>query len=229
MKRSSVNNAILESIDILDNAELRLPPFAYWNPDDWAAHKDQLGNMVKIGLGWDVTDFGTEDFAHCGGVLFTIRNGCINHPTIGTPYAEKFIILRHATEQVLPMHFHRMKTEDIINRSGGTLMMKLYGSMSDGQLDEVNSITLMTDGIPRTFRPGEVFEIGKGESITLTPGIYHSFWAKKDAGDVVAGEISSINDDTIDNVFLGEINRFSCIDEDAAPLFFLCNEYHAKM
>lgn len=68
-------------------------------------------------------------------------------------------------------------------------------------------------------------EIGKGCSITLHAGLYHRFWAKKGAGDLVVGEVSSINDDNTDNVFLKADTRYSVIEEDEPKLAPLCNEY----
>lgn len=38
--------------------------------------------------GWDVTDFGSDDFEHCGAVLFTVRNGDKNDKENKVPYAE---------------------------------------------------------------------------------------------------------------------------------------------
>jgi len=132
MKRSQINQAIQDALHILENNSIRLPSYAYWTPEQWKGCGENLYNLQKIMLGWDVTDFGSRNFDRIGGVLFTIRNGCPNDDSVGTPYAEKLIILRHKTRQTLPMHFHRIKTEDIINRGGGTLVMQLYASTERG-------------------------------------------------------------------------------------------------
>ena len=39
------------------------------------------------------------------------------------PYAEKYIILEDETEQEIPFHYHMDKTEDIINRGGGVMIV----------------------------------------------------------------------------------------------------------
>ena len=39
------------------------------------------------------------------------------------------------------------------------------------------------------------------------------------------GEVSSINDDNTDNVFLNEMARFTEIEEDEPIRYPLCNEY----
>jgi len=225
MKRSEINNAIRYAMKTLENNHLRLPAFAYWSMDDWNNRKDELSNISAIGLGWDVTDFGTGDFTKVGSVLFTVRNGSLTDKTAGTPYAEKIILQRHETQQEIPFHFHKMKTEDIINRGGGILMLELYNSSQDGGLDQKSQIKVKMDGFYHTFPAGTILEIEKGCSITLHPGLHHRFWAKKGAGDLVVGEVSSVNDDNTDNVFLKAPKRFSEIEEDEAAYAPLCNEY----
>lgn len=225
MKRSEINSAIRHAIKILEDNQLRLPAFAYWGMEEWKQNIDELDNIKAIGLGWDVTDFGEGDFNHIGAVLFTVRNGSITNKSLGTPYAEKIILQRHETQQEIPLHFHRVKTEDIINRGGGILMLELFNSCTDDSLDTTSPVTVKMDGFVRTFPAGAVVEIEKGCSITLQPGLYHRFWAKKGAGDLVVGEVSSINDDETDNVFFRELRRFSDIEEDEAVFIPLCGEY----
>ncbi len=64
-----------------------------------------------------------------------------------------------------------------------------------------------------------------GESVTLPPYLYHQFYGEKDKGLVLVGEVSRVNDDEKDNRFLDPIARFTQIDEDEPPLYYLCNEY----
>ena len=45
-------------------------------------------------------------------------------------------------------------------------------------------------------------------------------------GELIAGEVSKVNDDNTDNYFLEETFRFSEIVEDEAILHPLCNEYN---
>lgn len=73
--------------------------------------KERIINTI---LGWDITDYGMEDFNRIGSVLFTIRNGVMNALGIGTPYAEK--LLPTMDVQRLLLHFHYSKCEDIINQ-----------------------------------------------------------------------------------------------------------------
>jgi len=225
MKRSEINSAIRYAIKTLEDNHLRLPAFAYWSMEKWKEHGHKLDNIKAVCLGWDVTDFGTGDFDRVGSVLFTVRNGSLLDPSVGTPYAEKIIFQRHESEQEIPFHFHKMKTEDIINRGGGVLMLELFNSTPGGGLDTKKPITVKMDGIMCNLPAGAIVEIKKGCSITLHPRLHHRFWAKKGAGDLVVGEVSSINDDNVDNVFLKVPKRFSEIEEDEAALFPLCGEY----
>lgn len=214
--------AIQHAINALEANNMRLPDFAYWPPSEWAGH--DISNIPALGLGWDVTDFGTGEFPRVGAVLFTVRNGSQANPTFGTPYAEKVIFQLHETAQEIPFHFHGIKTEDIINRGGGVLMLELYNSTAEGALDKTSEVTVKMDGFLRTFSPGAIIEVSKGNSITLPPGLYHRFWAKKGAGDLIVGEISSINDDATDNFFLEVPKRFTEILEDEPPKFLLSGD-----
>lgn len=225
MKRSEINNAILYALKTLENNNLCLPAFAYWTMEEWRRRHAELDNIKAVGLGWDVTDFGTGNFERCGSVLFTVRNGNLSDTKLGTPYAEKIIFQRHGTEQEIPFHFHKIKTEDIINRGGGILMLELFNSTPDGGIDRENEIHVKMDGIIQTLPAGVVVEIEKGSSITLHPKLHHRFWAKKGAGDLVVGEISTVNDDNTDNVFLKVDRRFAVVVEDEPALMPLCNEY----
>lgn len=224
MKRSEINQRIIWAKNLLDKNNIKLPVFGSWELDEWKEKKCLINRIKKTMLGWDVTDFGSNDFNSTGAVLFTIRNGNIDEKDCGTPYAEKVILMKEG--QVLPLHFHFSKIEDIINRGGGVLILQLYHSKEDGSIDENKDITVFCDGISKTVKAGESIEILPGNSITLTPYVYHRFIAKEDAGDLVVGEVSKINDDNEDNRFAKEnANRFSEIIEDEKILHPLCNEY----
>ena len=62
-----------------------------------------------------------------------------------------------------------------------------------------------------------------GDSVTLLPGNWHKFWGE--GGDVLIGEVSTVNDDVTDNVFVEKIGRFSDIDEDEPPVHLLVADY----
>jgi D-lyxose ketol-isomerase len=69
--------------------------------------------------------------------------------------------------------------------------------------------------------------VRKGGSISLTPYLAHVFGPRPGTGDLIAGEVSKVNDDNTDNYFLEPVARFAEIVEDEKPLHPLCNEYAA--
>lgn len=225
MKRSEINHAIQTAKEAMAAIQFRLPCFSEWSLEQWKENAAKTDTIEKVMLGWDVSDFGAGDFDHVGAVLFTIRNGNLYDSELGVPYCEKAIVFHDYEKQVIPFHFHNNKTEDIINRGNGIMEIELYNSMPDGRMDPDSEVQVSMDGIWHTVKPGEIIEITPGNSITLTPRMYHRFGAKKGAGNLVAGEVSKINDDNLDNVFAEEQKRFSDIIEDEAILHPLCNEY----
>ena len=46
-----------------------------------------------------------------------------------------------------------------------------------------------------------------------------------EGGDVLIGEVSTVNDDLTDNIFREPIGRFAEIDEDVAPTHLLVSDY----
>lgn len=223
MKRSEVNAAIEWAKKLLKDNNIALPVFAEWKREDWIKNAELTDTIQKTMLGWDVTDYGLDDYEKIGGVLFTIRNGDQKDNSIGVPYAEKYILL--ADGQGLPTHFHYSKTEDIINRAGGILALKLYNAKEDESIDYESDVVVYMDGIKNTVKAGELVKVPVGSSISLTPYMYHIFWALEGKGDLVVGEVSSVNDDNVDNRFNPRLPRFGDIEEDEAAIHPLCNEY----
>lgn len=221
MKRSEVNQYIGYAMKFMAENRFYLPKWAYWTPSDWETMKDRCEEIVENGLGWDITDFGSGNFLKTGLTLVTLRNGNLDKPS--KQYCEKIMLVRN--NQVTPMHYHILKTEDIINRGGGMLCMKLWNSEPDGSLSE-GSLEVKIDSIRTTVRSGETVYLKPGQSICYTPYLYHTFWAE--GGDCLVGEVSSVNDDKKDNCFREDRGRFSAIEEDEEIRHYLCNEYPVK-
>ena len=223
MKRSEINESIRKAEQFIQSYRFALPPFAGWTPAQWQQMGAQCDEIRDNMLGWDITDYGLCKFHEVGLVLITLRNGNQQNAKYPKPYAEKLLISEE--NQVCPMHFHRRKMEDIINRGGGIMMMQLYHSDKDGKLDTQSDVTVVSDGVQLTLAAGTVLELGVGQSVTLTQGLYHAFWAKAGAGPVLIGEVSECNDDNTDNYFYEPMWRFPTIEEDEAPYRLLCTEY----
>jgi len=223
MKRSRINEIIREADAFIRSFGFILPPFAYWTPGEMASRRAEIGGIVDARLGWDITDYGKERFDQMGLFLFTVRNGLEADLKRGGGmcYAEKIMISRQ--DQLSPMHRHIVKAEDIINRGGGTLALKLYNSDAEGVIDKTTEVVVATDGVIRRQGPGEILRLNPGESVTLLPGNWHAFWGE--GGDVLIGEVSTVNNDLTDNIFAEPIGRFAEIEEDEDPLHLLVSDY----
>ena len=222
MKRSQINQAIRWAEDLMKKHRVHLPDTAFYSPQQWKDLSSQAQTVSKTMLGWDITDFGSGDFQKIGAVLYTVRNGLMDDPSVGVPYCEKYILMRAG--QRLPKHYHVFKTEDIINRAGGVLEVMLWNADESGrQLD--TDVTVYMDGIQRVFKAGEKIDLTPGNSISLTPYIAHIFGPKPGSADLIVGEVSKVNDDNTDNYFLETAGRFPAIEEDEPPIHLLCNEY----
>lgn len=223
MKRSRVNQIMAEADAMIRQYGFVLPPFAYWTPEEFKAKRDVARNVITARCGWDITDYGDGRFDAMGLFLFTLRNGRLADLQRGGGmcYAEKLLISRQ--DQLSPMHTHVIKAEDIINRGGATLVIELYGSDDDGNFAEDRGGTVYCDGIQRDFAAGEKLKLAPGESVTLMPGDWHAFWGE--GGDVLIGEVSTVNDDETDNIFRAPIGRFAEIEEDEAPTHLLVSDY----
>lgn len=222
MKRSELNGKLCEAVEFISAMNFKLPPFAYWTPDEWACKGHDVDEIRDNMLGWDITDFGSGDFEKVGLLLFTIRNGNLADGRYRKPYAEKLMIAQE--NQVTPFHFHWQKMEDIINRGGGNLQVQVYNATADDQFD-VTPVTVSVDGRSFEVEAGAIITLTPGESIALPPRQYHKFWGQPGFGSVLLGEVSMVNDDRSDNRFYEPAGRFPAVDEDAPPLYLLCNEY----
>ncbi|MDD9741664.1 MULTISPECIES: D-lyxose/D-mannose family sugar isomerase [Marinovum] len=225
MKRSRINDIMAQADDMIRSHGFALPPFAYWTPDEFKSRKDDARAVIEARCGWDITDYGDGRFDEMGLFLFTLRNGRLADLQRGGGmcYAEKLLISRQ--DQLSPMHTHVIKAEDIINRGGATMVIELYGSDDQGNFSEDKGGTVWCDGIRRDFAPGEKLKFAPGESVTLMPGDWHAFWGE--GGDVLIGEVSTVNDDETDNIFREPIGRFAEIEEDTDPTHLLVSDYRS--
>jgi D-lyxose ketol-isomerase len=222
MKRSEINAIMRDADAFLEERRFHLPPFAYWTPEEWTTRGEEVREIVERRLGWDITDFGQGDYRKVGLFIFTLRNGSPENLAMrqGKTYAEKILIVDPG--QVTPLHFHWVKMEDIINRGGGELVVQLYNTTPDESLAD-GEVTISIDGVERTVEAGQTIVLSPGESVTLPPHCYHSFWGA--GARVLVGEVSLVNDDYVDNRFHESVGRFPEIEEDQPPLHLLVNDY----
>ena len=223
MKRSQINTYIEQAIQFFSERRFHLPPFAFWTEAEWREKSAEYDEIRDNMLGWDLTDFGGGDFERQGLLLFTVRNGNLHNAKYPKPYAEKIMIVRE--NQITPYHFHWSKMEDIINRGGGNLVIRLYNSLPDESMDQAGAVTAFVDGRRVTLPAGGTVTLTPGESISLMQAQFHSFWGQQGHGLVLVGEVSQVNDDNADNRFAVPMGRFPSIEEDAPKTHLLCTDY----
>lgn len=224
MKRSQINAALKELEAAARKYSCFLPPFCHFTPEEWKSKGHDYDEVRDNLLGWDITDYGLGDFDKVGFSLITIRNGNVKQPAkYPKTYAEKLLYLKEG--QYSPMHFHWSKMEDIINRGGGTVLIRVYNSTPDEELDKESQVHVHVDGQERVVPAGTQIPLTPGESITITPYLYHDFEVAPGTGPVLLGEVSQCNDDEHDNRFNPPVGRFPAIEEDEPPYRLLCTEY----
>lgn len=222
LKRSQINASIRMAMEAFAQAGISLPPFAYWTVEQWQAKGREVDEIRHCLLGWDVTDFGSGDFSRIGRTLFTLRNGSTRHPRYCKSYAEKLIL--DPEGQRAPAHFHRSKMEDIINRSGGNIMVQLSKADAEDSWSS-EEFSAQVDGETIQAKAGHIVRLKPGQSICIPPRTIHQFWGEEGTGLTVSSEVSTLCDDWEDNCFLNSSVRFPEIDEDEPREFYLCHEY----
>ena len=224
MKRSEINAALREMEQMLQDCRIFLPDFCSFTPADWQTKGHDYDEVRDNLLGWDITDYGLGRFDEVGFSLITLRNGNLKMADqYPKTYAEKLLYLKEG--QYSPMHFHWAKMEDIINRGGGTVLIRVYNSLPDEALDKESPVTVHLDGRTVTVPAGSQVKLHPGQSISITPLLYHDFTVEKGTGPVLLGEVSQVNDDANDNRFNPPMGRFPAIEEDEPPYRLLCTEY----
>lgn len=225
MKRSQINANIARAEEDFARVGFALPSFARWSLEEWEQKGEAARYLIEAGHGWDITDFADDSFESKGLLLFTLRNGLMRAAAGNKPYAEKIMISRK--DQLTPMHRHNVKVEDIIARNplmpGARLAVRVVGSDSRGNMSGTGKVKIFLDGVADEVEAGTVIRLSPGESITLFPDTFHAFWG--DGGDMVIGEVSSVNDDRTDNVFAEPLARFSPVEEDEAIYRPLVNDH----
>ncbi|MCE6989708.1 D-lyxose/D-mannose family sugar isomerase [Dyadobacter sp. CY323] len=230
LSRAVINQSVSIALDVADHFKFHLPDFAYWTIEDWDKAGEEYHEVRNCMLGWDVTDFGSNDFRKVGRVLFTLRNGRFGTKQYPKEYAEKLLI--DPQNQRAPAHFHKKKREDIICRAGGNILVQLTKADIDGN-PSAETFTVQVDGCTKRLSPGDIVRLKPGMSLNIVPHTIHQFWGEEGTGYAMhddkytlSSEISSVCDDRNDNFFLVDYGvRFPEIDEDEARKYYLCHEY----
>ena len=183
MKRSEINKALKELEAMCAREHCYLPPFCQFTPEEWQSKGHEYDEVRDCMLGWDITDYGLGDFDKVGMSLITIRNGDRamqdKYPKV---YAEKLLYMKEG--QYSPNHFHWYKTEDIINRGGGNILIRVYNSLPDESIDRESDVTVHCDGRTYTVPAGTQVKLTPGESIHIQQYMYHDFEVEPGTGAV---------------------------------------------
>ena len=222
MKRSEINAALKEMEEMVNKCCFKLPPFCHFTPEDWKEKGGEYDEIRDNMLGWDITDYGLGRFDEVGFSLITLRNGNLKMDKYTKTYAEKLLYIKEG--QMAPMHFHWNKMEDIINRGGNDIYITVYNGAEDKSMLDTD-VVVHTDGKTELLPAGTKVCLKPGQSITITPFMYHDFIVPETGGSVLLGEVSMCNDDENDNCFYEPIGRFPEIEEDEKPYRLLCTEY----
>lgn len=224
MKRSEINAALREMEEMIRQCRFARPPFCRFTPEEWREKGREFDEIRDNMLGCDITDYGLGRFDEVGFSLITLRNGNLKlADKYAKTYAEKLLFLKEG--QYSPNHFHWSKMEDIINRGGGVLLIRVFNSLPDEEMDRESDVTVHLDGCVRTVPAGTQIRLEPGMSISIQPRLYHDFEVEPGSGDVLIGEVSQCNDDNTDNRFNPPVGRFPVIEEDEPPYRLLCTEY----
>lgn len=221
MKRSEINKAVVEAITFFKLMQFPLPEYAMWSPDDWATKGSELQEVLDLGLGWDVTDFGSGDLAKVGRTIFTLRNGRGNDDYPKT-YAHKIMHMPEGQKSIV--HYHRTKMEDIFNQGGGNILIAFWAIGEDGSPSS-EMLELSVSGRKTRVLAGSPVHLSPGNWVCVPPRTYHQFWSEEGGGTVLSAEISSVCNDYSDNIFWPDGERFPTIQEDEAARYVLCHEY----
>ncbi len=222
MKRSEINTVIKKFETLLNEYRFALPPYLNFTPADWESKGHEYDEIRDNALGWDVTDYGEGHFDTLGLALITIRNGNVHNPKYKKIYAEK--IMMCDSGQVSPMHYHKSKMEDIINRGGNDVIFTFYNvNPATGEYQD-SDVLICQDGRQYALPAGSKVTLHRGESMTLYPYLAHEFIIPE-GGPALIGEVSMTNDDNTDNFFKEPLGRYPAIEEDEKAYRLLCNEY----
>ena len=173
MKRSEINQALKEMEAMIREYRIALPPFCNLTPQEWQGMNHEYDEIRDNMLGWDITDYGLGRFDEVGFSLITLRNGNPKKKDqYPKPYAEKLLYIKEG--QMAPMHFHWYKMEDIINRGGGNVLIRVYNSTPEGEFADT-PVTVHCDGRAHTVPAGTQVRLTPGQSITVFQNMYHDF------------------------------------------------------
>ena len=211
MLRSEINALIRDAEGYFKAERFRLPPFAFWTPDDWAKPDGDISEIVDCGLGWDITDFGLGEY-------HTLRPPPLHdekRPTREPEGGHREDLLREgdhprprpALPGPPPLDQGRGH-----HRAGGRHDGRrgAQRDAEDGSFKADTQVSLSLDGVRRKVRVlAPPSSSTPGESVTLEPGCYHLGDRRlRPSGWDIHGEVSVVNGDVNHNRCGQPVGRF---------------------
>lgn len=216
MKRSEINKNI-------DKVAKFSKKYGYALPNLNLKSKKILKELKARQIGWDITDFGSNQFEKIGLSLFTVRNGNPKEKRT-IPYCEKLMFALPG--QNTPCHYHKLKTEDIFVRAGSNLIIYIWPSKLKQKKNGIKMKVLFNGSEYREILSGKRISLKPGETVTLTPNESHEFYGDPRGVGTLIGEVSTYNDDSGDNYFIDKVSRFPKIEEDEKIEHYLVGDYN---
>lgn len=223
MKRSHTNQALKELEDMCEKNCGYLPPFCHFTPEQRQSIDHDYDKVRNCMLDWDITDYGVGDSDILAFSLITLRNE--NRAMVDNyskVYVEKLLYLKEG--QYASNHFQWYKTEDIINRVGGNVLIRIRSSLSNEENDYEPDAAVYTASRINSASVGTQICLTPGERIHVQQYLYHAFSEEKKTGSVLLGKVSMDNDDT-GNRCNPTVGRFPKIRDYEPQYRLLCNEF----
>ena len=149
MKRSRINAALREMERMAGACRFALPPFCGYTPEQWQTLGHEYDEIRDCMLGWDITDYGLDDFDRIGFSLVTIRNG--NRKTPDAPV--DFLIFHNYDEGEIGIWISALYDEDAdqFNKSAFDVSAEFTLWDEEGELNVITPktkpISLKNDGM----------------------------------------------------------------------------------
>ena len=102
-------------------------------------------------------------------------------------------------------------------------MVELFGSEDQERCAGDHGGVVRCYGNSTPFKAGTRLRLPPGVSVTRMPGYHLAFW--EEGGDILIGEVSTVNHDVSDNLFRDPVGRFAQIDEEGPPTHLLVADY----
>ena len=111
----------------------------------------------------------------------------------------------------------QIRTEDFEDING--MIMHRKGTFAG------TPVKVSVDGKTVVVEDGGSVILEPGQSISLSPGQYHQWKGVPGTGDIILFEVSTTNDDTVDNRFYDAGERIPGIEEDVPAQYLIFADY----